>query len=393
MKRPHLRFMSTLLTLALASPMLLFAGTSPQSALTGIQVSFKLDPRLMSGVYGGERWVSPPTYVGANAQDTVEVRALGVDAKGKPIRISPQWIPSDPEMVTVSPGQGDAVKITVKRAGESKLQVTTQGVSNELEIKAASRNNILQFEIAQREAKPPASAPAQDSPAFKSPKEKLSYAVGMNLAAALQKQSVGVDEGLVIQGFRDALSGGKTLMTEQEVRAALLEKQNELKSKQAASQAEQSRELAAKNKKDGEDFLAGNKKKDGVVTLPSGLQYKIIQAGQGQKPKADEAVVCNYRGTLIDGTEFDSSYKRKGPVTLPLQGLIKGWGEALQLMPAGSKWQLFIPANLAYGERGAPRGNIGPNSTLIFEVEMLSIQAAGGQESGNARAASNLPPQ
>jgi FKBP-type peptidyl-prolyl cis-trans isomerase len=127
------------------------------------------------------------------------------------------------------------------------------------------------------------------------------------------------------------------------------------------------------NKKDGDAFLAANKGKEGVVTLPSGLQYKILTAGKGPKPTADDSVVCNYRGTLINGTEFDSSYKRGEPATFPVGGVIKGWTEALQLMPVGSKWQLFVPSDLAYGERG-PSPEIGPNSTLIFEVELLSIQ-------------------
>jgi len=127
------------------------------------------------------------------------------------------------------------------------------------------------------------------------------------------------------------------------------------------------------NKKEGEDFLAANKSKEGVVTLPSGLQYKVLKEGTGPKPSPADSVVCNYRGTLINGTEFDSSYKRGQPATFPVNGVIKGWTEALQLMPVGSKWQLFIPPDLAYGQRGAG-ADIGPNATLIFEVELLSIQ-------------------
>jgi FKBP-type peptidyl-prolyl cis-trans isomerase len=131
-------------------------------------------------------------------------------------------------------------------------------------------------------------------------------------------------------------------------------------------------EASAANKKEGDAFLAANKAKEGVVTLPSGLQYKIITAGTGPKPAATDSVVCNYRGTLIKGTEFDSSYKHGEPVTFTVNGVIKGWTEALQLMPVGSKWQLFIPSDLAYGDRGAG-ADIGPGSTLIFEVELLSI--------------------
>ena len=134
--------------------------------------------------------------------------------------------------------------------------------------------------------------------------------------------------------------------------------------------------MGAANKTEGETFLAANKNKEGVVTLPSGLQYKILKAGTGPKPTASDSVVCNYRGTLVNGTEFDSSYKRGQPATFPVNGVIKGWTEALQLMPVGSKWQLFIPAQLAYGERGAGP-DIGPNATLIFEIELLSIQGKG----------------
>jgi FKBP-type peptidyl-prolyl cis-trans isomerase FklB len=134
-------------------------------------------------------------------------------------------------------------------------------------------------------------------------------------------------------------------------------------------------QVAEKNKKDGEAFLAANAGKEGVVKLPSGLQYKILTPGTGPKPSATDSVVCNYRGTLIDGTEFDSSYKRGQPATFGVGRVIKGWTEALQLMPVGSKWQLFVPAQLAYGDRGAG-ADIGPNATLIFEVELLSIEAA-----------------
>ena len=134
--------------------------------------------------------------------------------------------------------------------------------------------------------------------------------------------------------------------------------------------------IAERNKKEGEDFLAQNKKKDGIVTLPSGLQYKVIKAGDGKKPTAMDVAVCHYRATLLDGTEFDNSYKKRHtvPVNFPVESVIKGWQEALQLMPAGSKWQLFVPPDLAYGGKGVPRANIPPNATLVFEVELLSIK-------------------
>jgi len=213
------------------------------------------------------------------------------------------------------------------------------------------------------------SAVAQDAPALKSQKEKLSYALGMDLGNQFRKQATDVDPALLYQGLKDALAGGKTLLTEEEARAAIAVLQNEL----AKKQAEAAKILAEKNKKEGEAFLAANKGKEGVVVLPSGLQYKILKQGEGPKPAADDTVVCHYRGTLVDGTEFDSSYKRNQPVPFVVKGVIKGWTEALQLMTVGSRWQLWIPAELAYGERA--RGNIiGPNSTLIFEVELISIQ-------------------
>jgi FKBP-type peptidyl-prolyl cis-trans isomerase FklB len=204
--------------------------------------------------------------------------------------------------------------------------------------------------------------------ALKTQKDKFSYALGMNLGTSLQKQSVPVDPAILARGLRDALAG-KTQMTDDEARAAIMAVQTEMRKKM-----EDSRQAAgAGNKKEGDAFLAANKAKEGVTTLPSGLQYKILTAGTGPKPTATDSVVCNYRGTLINGKEFDSSYKRGQPATFPVNGVIKGWTEALQLMPVGSKWQLFVPADLAYGDRGAG-ADIGPGSTLIFEVELMSIQ-------------------
>jgi FKBP-type peptidyl-prolyl cis-trans isomerase len=201
-------------------------------------------------------------------------------------------------------------------------------------------------------------------------KEKFSYALGMSIEGSLKKQSVEVDLALISQGFKDAASGGKTLLTEEEAQTVL----NEVQAQVRKQMQEKMQAAAPKNKTEGEAFLAANKDKEGVVTLPSGLQYKILNAGTGPKPTATDSVVCNYRGTLVNGTEFDSSYKRGQPATFGVGQVIKGWTEALQLMPVGSKWQLFIPSNLAYGERGEPRGGIEPNETLIFEVELISIQ-------------------
>jgi FKBP-type peptidyl-prolyl cis-trans isomerase len=223
-----------------------------------------------------------------------------------------------------------------------------------------------------------AKAPAKKTgPAAVAPlttrKQKFSYALGMNigtgLGANLKKQSVEVDSNLVSQGLKDAMSSGKTRLTQEEAQAVLTEVQNEVRKQQQ----EKTQQAAGANKTEGEAFLAANKSKTDVVTLPSGLQYKILTAGTGPKPTASDSVVCNYRGTLINGTEFDSSYKRGQPATFGVGQVIKGWTEALQLMPVGSKWQLYIPSSLAYGEKGAG-ADIGPNSTLIFDVELLSIQ-------------------
>src|SRR5580698_608394 len=204
-------------------------------------------------------------------------------------------------------------------------------------------------------------------------KQKFSYALGMDIGTkvggSLKQQSVEVDPALVSQGLKDAMAGSKTRLTQDEAQAVLKEVQTEV----GKQRQEKMAAAAAKNKTEGDTFLAANKGKQGVVTLPSGLQYKILTAGTGPKPAATDTVVCNYRGTLIDGKEFDSSYKRGQPATFGVSQVIKGWTEALQLMPVGSKWQLFIPSNLAYGPRGAG-AEIGPDSTLIFEVELLSIQ-------------------
>jgi FKBP-type peptidyl-prolyl cis-trans isomerase len=202
-----------------------------------------------------------------------------------------------------------------------------------------------------------------------SKKDKQSYAIGMNVGHSLKAQPIELDPAIVAEGLRDTLSGAKPLLTEDEVKAILTELQGELRTKQEAKM----QEMSGVNKKEGDAFLAANKSKEGVVALPSGLQYKILTKGTGPKPSAGDTVVCNYRGTLVNGKEFDSSYKRGQPATFPVSGVIKGWTEALQLMPVGSKWELYVPADLAYGDRGAGP-DIGPGATLIFDVELISIQ-------------------
>ena len=215
-----------------------------------------------------------------------------------------------------------------------------------------------------------AASAGQAAPELKTDKDKFSYALGMNFGENFRKQGLDLDPALFAKAFAEAFNTGKTSMSDQDMQTLLMTAAQEFRKKQAAIAAEK----GATNQKEGDAFLAANKTKEGVVTLPSGLQYKILKAGSGEKPTADDTVVCNYKGTLINGTEFDASEKHGGPATFPVKGVISGWTEALQLMPVGSKWQLFVPASLAYGAQGP--ADIGPNSTLIFEVELVSIQKA-----------------
>ena len=204
---------------------------------------------------------------------------------------------------------------------------------------------------------------------LKNEKDKVSYSIGLNIGGNFKSQSVDINTDVLLKGIKDALSGSKPLMTEKEIQETMTAFQKEM----TAKHGEQTKALAETNKKEGEAFLAANKGKEGVKTTSSGLQYKIIKDGNGQTPKATDTVTVNYSGTLIDGTEFDSSYKRGEPASFPLNGVIPGWTEALQMMKVGSKWQLFLPPALAYGERGQGRV-IGPNAALIFEVELLSVK-------------------
>ena len=215
----------------------------------------------------------------------------------------------------------------------------------------------------------PVLASAQDPAALKTDKEKLSYAMGMDLGNQLKSRSVDVDPALFAQGLKDALAGGKTLLTEEESKTVIATLQKAMLVKAAA----EAKVVGEKNMTEGDTFLAANKAKEGVVTLASGVQYKVLSPGTGKQPSIDDTVVCQYRGTLIDGKEFDSSYKRGQPATFPVKGVIKGWTEVLQLMPVGSKWEVVIPPALAYGERGAS-ADIGPNATLIFEIELVAIK-------------------
>jgi FKBP-type peptidyl-prolyl cis-trans isomerase FklB len=210
---------------------------------------------------------------------------------------------------------------------------------------------------------------AGDKLELKDQNEKESYILGYKSGENFKNQGLDIDVEIFSKGLNDATGGNEPQMTPEEINTTL----QELQKRMVAAQQERLRETAAKNLKEGKTFMSQNAKKDGVKTLPSGLQYKVIQKGSGKMPKADDTVTVNYRGTLTDGTEFDNSYKRGQPASFKVNGVIKGWIEALQLMKVGSKWELFIPSDLAYGERGAGQ-TIPPNSTLIFEVELISIQ-------------------
>ena len=212
-------------------------------------------------------------------------------------------------------------------------------------------------------------AHGQEGVTLKTEKDKTSYAIGAQMGSDMRKQTLDVDPDMLARGLKDALSGAKLLLTDQQMSETLAAFQKVM----VAKRTEMMKQIGANNKKDGEAFLTENGKKDGVKTLPSGLQYKILKEGAGSTPKPTDTVTVNYRGTLIDGTEFDSSYRRGEAATFPVRGVITGWTEALQIMKSGSKWQLFVPPMLAYGEQGAGP-LIGPNATLIFEVELLAIK-------------------
>jgi FKBP-type peptidyl-prolyl cis-trans isomerase FklB len=211
-------------------------------------------------------------------------------------------------------------------------------------------------------------AQAADQTELKDQRQKASYAIGSNIGRTWKNQDIDLDLDLVMRGLKDALAGNKLLLTDLESREVLTTFQKEARAKFE----EKRKQLGEKNLKEGEAFLAANKAKPGIVTLPSGLQYKVIKEGTGEMPKANDRAKVNYRGSLIDGTEFDSSPTNQ-PAIFTVKGVIKGWTEALQLMKVGSKWQLFIPPNLAYGAQGSG-AKIGPNSVLVFDVDLIGVE-------------------
>jgi len=217
----------------------------------------------------------------------------------------------------------------------------------------------------------PAATSAGETPVLKTEKDRESYAIGVETGRNFKRQGMDVDLDLVTRGMNDAVRGDKLLLTDDE----LLDSMNQATGRLIVKRGRDRLIAAQDNKKEGEEFLAENKTKEGVVTLPSGLQYKILKAGEGKRPTATDTVECYYRGTLVNGTEFDSVSSPMQPASFRLSdpNLIAGFKEGLKLMPVGSKWQLFVPHQLAYGQRGAG-GAIGPYTTLIFEVELVAIK-------------------
>lgn len=210
---------------------------------------------------------------------------------------------------------------------------------------------------------------ADKTPKLDTLMDKVSYSIGLNIGKDFKAQDIEVDPDLLARGIKDALSDAEPLLTDAEIEEAIGAFQQE---RMAEAEA-MAKELGEKNRKEGDAFLQENAKKEGIVTLPSGLQYQVIEEGSGKSPEPGDQVTVHYRGTLVDGTVFDSSYDRGEPVTFPVEGVIPGWTEALQLMKEGAKWKLFIPPSLGYGEQGAGQA-IGPNATLIFDVELIAVQ-------------------
>jgi FKBP-type peptidyl-prolyl cis-trans isomerase len=229
---------------------------------------------------------------------------------------------------------------------------------------------------ATKPAEPPAATKPADPPATAPPtaplasqRSKISYILGTNIGRNIKRDELELDLDALTAGIKDAVTGNQSRLSDEEAKAAMDKFEKEMQAKQEKSDADK----GGKNTTEGNEFLAKNAKREGVVTTASGLQYEVLKKGVGPKPKATDTVKVHYHGTLIDGKVFDSSVERGQPATFGVSQVIPGWVEAIQLMPVGSKWKLFIPSKLAYGERGFGE-DIGPNATLIFEVELLGIE-------------------
>jgi len=219
----------------------------------------------------------------------------------------------------------------------------------------------------------PGTAPAQPPPAgLADLKSQASYGLGLSIGRNLKAQAVDIDPELMARGLRDGITAARPLLTDEQIEKAVTAFQQQ----HAAKKMAEVKVVAEKNKAEGTAFLAANKARPGVVALPSGLQYKVVKDGTGATPKASDVVSAHYRGTLLDGTEFDNSYKRGQPLNIPVNGVIAGWTEALQRMKVGSRWQLFIPSELAYGETPQEGSPIPPNAVLVFDIELMGIGKA-----------------
>jgi FKBP-type peptidyl-prolyl cis-trans isomerase FklB len=211
---------------------------------------------------------------------------------------------------------------------------------------------------------------ASEKPELKDEKEKINYSIGYQIGGDFKRQGIELAPDLLVKGIQDAVDGAEPRIPPQEMRKTLVD----LKRKVETDERKRRREKTGKYRAEGETFLAANGKKEGVVILPSGLQYKVLAAGKGKSPNLTDNVTVHYRGTLVDGTEFDSSYKRNEPATFGVDRVIAGWKEVLPMMKEGAKWQLFVPSKLGYGERGSG-SKIPPDSALLFEVELISVQS------------------
>lgn len=275
------------------------------------------------------------------------------------------------------------------------LVLVTAGAASAQEPSAQQQTQPAQ-PAQQTQPAAPAQAPAGSKP--QSLEDRASYIIGFNLGSNLKQQEIPVSTEVIIRGLRDGLSGAQAALTDEEIQAAM----KEFQEKMAAQQQARMQAAGEKNKKEGDEFLAANKSKPGVTTTASGLQYQITQPGTGPKPKPEDRVTVHYKGTLIDGTVFDSSYDRGQPATFGVNQVIPGWVEALQLMNVGSKARLVIPPSLAYGETGAGQ-DIGPNAVLVFDVELVGIEppaaqgqqppGQGGQQGGQAQGQQQNQPQ
>lgn len=210
---------------------------------------------------------------------------------------------------------------------------------------------------------------AEEKVKLESSADKVSYSIGLDIGRSFKQQGIEINAAALTKGIKDGLAGSEPMMTDAEIQSTMEVFQTEMMSRQDVKM----KDSGGKNVMEGEAFLAENKGKEGIVTLPSGLQYKVLKPGSGRTPKATDTVVTHYRGRLINGKVFDSSYDRNEPATFPVNGVIAGWTEALQLMQEGAKWELYVPSDLAYGPRGAG-ADIGPNAVLIFEVELISVK-------------------